>query len=98
MGPTLELNSGTQFPAEVPLGKLIPVWRLNLGCSFRLRADPETASHSGAEKWDAVSPGGLSGKVRPILRVDSGTRFPERALWENASHSGRRPNAHITRP
>lgn len=62
MGPTLKLNSGTQFPAEVPLGKLTPVWKLNLGCSFRLRTLWESVSRSGAEKWDAVSPSGPFGK------------------------------------
>ena len=76
MGPTLKLNSGTQFPAEVPLGKLIPVWRLNLGCSFRLRADPETASHSGAEVPDV-----------PLWSRILGCTFPDELKGESASHS-----------
>ena len=44
--PVLEPNSGTQFPLEARSGKRIPLWGRNLGRSFRLRADPESASHS----------------------------------------------------
>lgn len=51
MGPTLKLNSGTQFPAEVPLGKLIPVWSLILGHSFPNKLNgkvcPTLESNSG---------------------------------------------------
>lgn len=35
-----------QFPLEARSGKRIPLWGRNLGRSFRLRADPESASHS----------------------------------------------------
>ena len=44
--PTLSAHSGVQFPPETPPGKRIPVWSRNLGCSFRLKGDPESASHS----------------------------------------------------
>lgn len=44
--PTLSTHSGVQFPPETPPGKCIPVWSRNLGCSFRLKGDPESASHS----------------------------------------------------
>ncbi len=46
MHPILSVESGTQFPVEAPLGKFIPLRELILGRSFRLRADPESASHS----------------------------------------------------
>ena len=39
-----------------PVGKVHPaLGALVPGCNFRLRPDPETASRSGAEIWDAVS-------------------------------------------
>ena len=44
--PTLSAHSGVQFPPETPPGKHIPVWSRNLGCSFRLKGDPESTSHS----------------------------------------------------
>lgn len=43
---TLSAHSGVQFPPETPPGKHIPVWSRNLGCSFRLKGDPESAPHS----------------------------------------------------
>ncbi len=43
---TLSAHSGVQFPPETPPGKHIPVWSRNLGCSFRLKGDPESVSHS----------------------------------------------------
>lgn len=43
---TLSAHSGVQFPPETPPGKRIPVWSRNLGCSFRLKGNPESASHS----------------------------------------------------
>lgn len=42
---TLSAHSGVQFPPETPPGKHIPVWSRNLGCSFRLKGDPESTSH-----------------------------------------------------
>ena len=59
------------------------------GHSFRLRADPESASHSERRFWDAVSAEGSKGKAHPVLRHDSGTQFPPRADPESASHSER---------
>ncbi len=43
---TLSAHSGVQFPPETPPGKHIPVWSRNLGCSFRLKGDPKSTSHS----------------------------------------------------
>lgn len=43
---TLSAHSGVQFPPETPPGKHIPVWSRNLGCSFRLKGNPESVSHS----------------------------------------------------
>lgn len=47
-----------------------------LGHNFRLRADPESASHSGTEFRDVVSAEGSKGKAHPILSAKSGTQFP----------------------
>ena len=44
--PTLSAHSGMQFPLEARSGSGIPLWGRNLGRSFRLRAVPESASHS----------------------------------------------------
>lgn len=60
-----------QFPLEMPPGKRIPFWSQIPGRSFRLRADPETASHSEAEIWDALSAKGRKGKARPIPSITS---------------------------
>lgn len=44
--PALSAHSGMQFPFEARSGNGIPLWDRNLGHSFRLRAVPESASHS----------------------------------------------------
>lgn len=53
--PTLKRNSGTQFPVEVCSGKCVPFQARIPGCTFRLRLQPESTSHSGAEFRDAIS-------------------------------------------
>lgn len=59
-----------QFPLEMPPGKRIPFWSQIPGRSFRMRADPETASHSGAEIWDTLSAGSQHDKRRgPIPAI-----------------------------
>lgn len=58
---TLSAHSGVQFPPETPPGKHIPVWSRNLGCSFRLKGDPESTSHSR----------GNSGSQFPQIQGDS---------------------------
>jgi hypothetical protein len=58
------------FPLELPLGKYVPLYGSIPGRSFRLRADPETASHSGAEIWDTLSAGSQHDKRRgPIPAI-----------------------------
>ena len=44
--PTLKLDSGIQLPPETSTGNGIPLWSQNPGRSFRLRANPESASQS----------------------------------------------------
>ncbi len=76
MRPILNAHSGMQLPYTAPLGKRVPLWGWIPGRGFRLRADPETASHSGAEIWDAVSAvPGRKGKTHPIPSINSGARF-----------------------
>lgn len=50
---------------------------LGMGRSFLIEAQPESASHSGGEFWDAVSASMAVGKPQPVLRRNSGTRFPK---------------------
>lgn len=83
--PTLSAHSGVQFPPETPPGKRIPVWSQIPGRSFRLRADPETASHSEAEIWNALSAKGRKRKAHPIPSIKS-----ERAWLSPPSHLGKR--------
>lgn len=45
------------------------------GTQFPRGADPETASHSEAEIWDALSAKGRKGKAHPIPSINSGARF-----------------------
>ncbi len=72
--PTLKRNSGTQFPVEGCSGKCVPFQARIPGCSFRLRADPESTSHSGAEIWDAVSVCGGAPNKRPRLAMELGPK------------------------
>ena len=77
-----------QFPLEMPPGKRIPFWSRIPGRSFRLRADPETASHSEAEIWDALS---AKGKARPIPSITS-----ERAWLSPLAHLGKRDQLDVS--
>lgn len=74
-----------QFPLEMPPGKRIPFWSQTPGRSFRLSADPETASHSEAEIWNALSAKGRKRKAHPIPSIKSG-----RASLSPPSHLGKR--------
>ena len=85
--PTLGHNSGTQFPPEAPSGKCVPFWSWNLGCSFRLKADPESASRSERAFRDAVPARGPIGKAHPTPGLDSGSCFSLDPLPKTASHS-----------
>lgn len=49
------------------------------GHSFRSRADPDSASHSGTGFRDVVSAEGPKRKAHPILSAKSGTQFPHAA-------------------
>ena len=60
---------------------------IKMGHRFRRWCHPETASHSEAIFWVAVSAWGTFRKMCPALRRDSGTRFPKGPLGETVSHS-----------
>lgn len=74
MHPILSSDSGTQFPLEGRSGKYVPLWGSILGHSFRLRAVPESTSHSGAEIWDAASACGGAPNKRPRLAMEPGPK------------------------
>lgn len=73
--PTLEPNSGTQFPVEGCSGKCVPFQARIPGCTFRLKLQPESASHSGAEFRDALSARGSKGKRIPFRAPIPGRSF-----------------------
>lgn len=76
-----------RLPLEAPAGKRIPFWGRILGRSFRLKADPESASRSERAFRDAVSARGPIGKAHPTPGLDSGSCFPLEPLPKTASHS-----------
>lgn len=80
-----------QFPLEMPPGKRIPFWSQIPGRSFRLRADPETASHSEAEIWNALSAKGRKRKAHPIPSIKSG-----RASLSSLTHLGKRDQLDVS--
>lgn len=53
--PALGARSGMQFPFEGRFGNGIPLWSQIPGRRFRLRAVPESASHSERQFRDTVS-------------------------------------------
>ena len=80
-----------QLPLEMPPGKRIPFWSRIPGRSFRLRADPETASHPEAGIRDVVSAKGRKGKAHPIPSIKSG-----RASLSPPSHLGKRDQLDVS--
>lgn len=68
--PTLKQNSGTQFPVEGCSGKCVPFQARIPGCAFRLKLQPESASHSERQFRDAVS----ASNKRPRLAMESGPK------------------------
>ena len=93
--PTLKRNSGTQFPVEGCSGKCVPFQARIPGCTFRLKLQPESASHSGRSKWDTLSQRRSNGKLRPIIRSRNGMHFPNesktgKCIPQSALKVGRR--------
>lgn len=80
--PTLKRNSGTQFPVEVCSGKYVPFQARIPGCTFRLRLQPESTSHSGAEFRDAVS----APNKRPRLAMELGPKVQHMQLMLSANN------------
>ena len=52
---------------------------LGMGRSFLIEAQPESASHSGGEFWDAVSASMAVGKPQPVFEVIFRDAFSETA-------------------
>ncbi len=73
-----------------------PVFNAN-GMGFPTRAQPEIASHSEGEFWDAVSASASIGKRHPVLDVDSGMCFPFRCPRETASRNSRSDRDNVSR-
>ena len=100
MGPTLKLNSGTQFPAEVPLGKAHPGLEAKSGMQFPLEGrsgngiplwDREMGrSFPGRPLWETVSHFGAEfwdALSQTSLKGGSASRFETR-FWDVVSPSG----------
>lgn len=64
---------------------------------FPTRAQPEIASHSEGEFWDAVSASASIGKRHPVPDVDSGMCFPFRCPRETASRNSRSDRDNVSR-
>lgn len=70
---------------------------MRMGWGFPTRAQPEIASHSEGEFWDAVSAPASIGKRHPVLDVDSGMHFPFRRPRETASRNPRSDRDNVSR-
>lgn len=77
--PTIQANSGMQFPDGGSWGNCIPLRNAKTGWAFRLRSLAETASRNRRSDWDVFSRSSLCEKLYPTLRDKTGTRFPARA-------------------
>ena len=85
--PILSIDSGSQFPVEGCSGKCVPFQARIPGCTFRLKLQPESASHSGAEIWDAVSVCGGAPNKRPRLAMEPGPKAQHMQLMASADGS-----------
>ena len=74
--PTIQANSGMQFPDGGSWGNCIPLRNAKTGWAFRLRSLAETASRNRHSDWDVFSRSSPSGKLRPGICSRNGTRFP----------------------
>ena len=74
--PTIQANSGMQFPDGGSWGNCIPLRNAKTGWAFRLRSLAETASRNRHSDWDVFSRSSPSGKLRPGICAQNGTRFP----------------------
>lgn len=74
--PTIQANSGMQFPDGGSWGNCIPLRNAKTGWAFRLRSLTETASRNRHSDWDVFSRSSPSGKLRPGICARNGTRFP----------------------
>lgn len=81
--PTLKRNSGTQFPVEGCSGKCVPFQARIPGCSFRLRADPESTTRSERSFRDAV----FAPNKRPRLAMELGPKAQHMQLMLSANSS-----------
>lgn len=74
--PTIQANSGMQFPDGGSWGNCIPLRNAKTGWAFRLRSLAETASRNRRSDWDVFSRSSPSGKLRPGICARNGTWFP----------------------
>ena len=74
--PTIQANSGMQFPDGGSWGNCIPLRNAKTRWAFRLRSLAETASRNRRSDWDVFSRSSPSGKLRPGICARNGTWFP----------------------
>ena len=68
---------GRSVACHANRGNCVPEFTSGVGCTFRLRACWESASHFKSKFRDTVSGQGVKRKVYPSLSADSGTHFPK---------------------
>lgn len=79
--PILSIDSGLQFPVEGCSGKCVPFQARIPGCTFRLKLQPESASHSERQFRDAVS----APNKRPRLAMELGPKAQHIQLMLSAN-------------
>lgn len=77
----LSIDSGLQFPVEGCSGKCVPFQARIPGCTFRLKLQPESASHSERQFRDAVS----APNKRPRLAMELGPKAQHIQLMLSAN-------------
>lgn len=81
--PILSIDSGLRFPVEGCSGKCVPFQARIPGCTFRLKLQPESASHSERQFRDAVS----APNKRPRLAMELGPKAQLIQLMASADGS-----------
>lgn len=79
--PILSIDSGSQFPVEGRSGKCVPFQARIPGCTFRLKLQPKSASHSERQFRDAAS---VPNK-RPRLAMEPGPKMQHMQLVLSAN-------------
>ena len=87
--PILSIDSGSQFPVERCSGKCVPFQARIPGRTFRLKLQPESASHSERQFRDAVS----APNKRPRLAMEPGPKAQHMQLMVSADSPSVMPPA-----